>query len=92
MWFRNLQLFRLSQSLDSDPEALAGRLAGERFVPCGSMDLASSGWVPPLGRHGQQLVHAAGGCIMLCLRTEEKIIPPGVVRQLLEDKVAALGR
>lgn len=89
MWFRNLQLFRLSTPFTLTPEALGERLGSDCFTPCTSMDTVSSGWVPPLGRHAQQLVHAAGGCIMLCLRTEEKLIPPGVVRQILEDRVAA---
>ncbi len=88
MWFRNLQLFRLSSPFDMSPEALDGQLAGARFAACGIQELSSTGWVPPLGRYGKQLVHAAGGYVMLCLRTSEKIIPPGVVRQLLDDKVA----
>jgi recombination associated protein RdgC len=54
------------------------------------MDMLTYGWAPPLGRHGQQLVHAANGYIMICARKEEKIIPAGVVRQLLEDKVTGI--
>ena len=54
------------------------------------MDMQSYGWTAPLGRHGQQLVHAANGYIMICARKEEKIIPAGVVKQLLDDKVATI--
>lgn len=54
------------------------------------MDMAASGWVPPLGRHSELLVHAADACIMLCLRKGEKIIPAGVVNQLLDDRVAGI--
>jgi recombination associated protein RdgC len=96
MWFRNLQLYRLGRPLDMTPEELEARLQANAFQGCKRMDMLATGWAPPLGRHGQQLVHAANGYIMLCARKEEKIIPAGVVRQLLEDKIveveAAEGR
>jgi recombination associated protein RdgC len=88
MWFRNLQLYRLAQPFDLSPETLDERLQQQAFRGCNRMDLAVTGWVPPLGRHGQQLVHAANGYIMICARKAEKIIPAAVVKQLVEDKVA----
>jgi len=88
MWFRNLQLYRLGQHLDWTPEDLEGRLQPDAFKGCSRMDMLAYGWAPPLGRHGRQLVHAANGYLMICVRKEEKIIPAGVVRQLLQDKVA----
>ena len=90
MWFKNLQLYRLGQTFDMDPEVFDGRLQADAFKGCNSMDMLTYGWAPPLGRHGQQLVHAANGYIMICARKEEKIIPAGVVRQLLEDKVTGI--
>jgi len=90
MWFKNIQLYRLGQPFDLAPETFEARLRADEFRGCSSMDMLATGWTPPLGRHGQQLVHAANGYIMICARREEKIIPAGVVRQLLEDKVAAL--
>lgn len=88
MWFRNLQLYRIGKSVNLDPDILETRLAAEAFRPCGRMDSTTLGWTTPLGRHGQQLIHAANGYFMLCARREEKIIPATVVRQLLEEKVA----
>jgi recombination associated protein RdgC len=88
MWFRNLQLYRLGQHLDLTPEALDERLQSAAFRGCGRLELTTTGWVPPLGREGQQLVHAAGGYMMIAARKADKIIPAGVVNQLLEDKVA----
>lgn len=90
MWFRNLQLYRLDQPLTLAAETLEERLQGEAFRDCRSMEMASTGWAPPLGRHGQLLVHAVSGYLMICQRRAEKIIPAGVVKQLLDDKVAAL--
>jgi len=90
MWFKNLQLYRLGQPFDLTPEAFEERLRADEFKGCNSMDMLTRGWTAPLGRHGQQLVHAANGYIMICARKEEKIIPAGVVKQLLDDKVAAI--
>ncbi|MDX1696859.1 MAG: recombination-associated protein RdgC [Thiohalobacterales bacterium] len=90
MWFRNLQLYRLDEKFTLTPEQLAARLADDRFRSCGKMDMVSSGWTPPLGRHGEQPVHAASGFILICLRREEKLMPATVIRRLLEDKVVAI--
>lgn len=90
MWFKNLQLYRLGQAFELTPEVFEERLRADEFKGCNSMDMLTHGWAPPLGRHGQQLVHAANGYIMVCLRKEEKIIPAGVVKQLLDDKVATI--
>jgi recombination associated protein RdgC len=90
MWFKNLQLYRLGQPFDLTPEAFEERLRADEFKGCNSMDMLTYGWAAPLGRHGQQLVHAANGYIMICARKEEKIIPAGVVKQLLDDKVAGI--
>jgi len=88
MWFRNLQLYRLGQSLDLTPEALDERLQAAAFRGCARLELTANGWVSPLGREGVQLVHAAGGYVMITARKADKIIPAGVVKQLLDDKVA----
>ena len=90
MWFKNLQLYRLGQPFDLTPEVFEERLRADEFKGCNSMDMLTRGWTSPLGRHGQQLVHAANGYIMICARKEEKIIPAGVVKQLLDDKVAGI--
>ena len=90
MWFRNLQLYRLGRHFDFSPETLDERLLKRTFRECNPGEAATAGWAPPLGRYGQQLVHAANGRIMICARRAEKIIPASVVRQLLDDRVAAV--
>ena len=90
MWFRNLQVYQLHDRSLSDPEVLAARLQHDAFSGCGKMDMVASGWTRPLGRHGEQLVHAANGYTMICLRREDKLIPAGVVRQLLDERVAGI--
>lgn len=88
MWFRNLQIYRLGRPFELSPEDLHDRLQDKGFQGCGRLEPAASGWAPPLGRHGELLVHAADACLMVCLRKGEKIIPPGVVNQMLDERVA----
>ncbi len=87
MWFRNLSLYRLTEAVETDLERFEQQLDGHRFHPCGGLDTHSSGWAAPLGRHGQTLLHPANGRLMLCMRREERILPPAVVRESLEEKV-----
>ncbi len=87
MWFSNLQLYRLTKPFEQSAEALAEQLNAHAFRPCGSLDLFTYGWVPPLGQYGTELVHASGGHILLCARKEEKILPAAVVREFVTEKV-----
>ncbi len=87
MWFRNIRLFELVESFDLDAEQLHDALAADRFTPCGGLQLESTGWVSPLGPDHDQLTHAANGCIMVCMRREERVLPAAVVREALADKV-----
>lgn len=90
MWFKNLRLYRLTEAWTLSAEELHILLANNSFQPCGSLDQLRYGWVPPLGRHGSQLVHAANGYLMVCAKKQEKILPAGVINEQLEEKVAAI--
>lgn len=87
MWFKNLTLFRLAEPFSLSAEALAEKLAGSAFHPCGSYEPDTHGWVPPLGRRSAELVYAANGCLLLCLQSEEKVLPPAVVRDMVAAQV-----
>lgn len=90
MWFRNLQIYRLTSPFEHSPEALHDYLLERAARACGSLESSTIGWDRPLGRHGSQLTHAAGGCTMICARLEERLVPASVVREQLEEKVADL--
>ncbi|HEX2531801.1 MAG TPA: recombination-associated protein RdgC, partial [Burkholderiaceae bacterium] len=45
MWFKNLQIYRLTAPWTATPEQLQARLAPHAFVPCSSLELQSQGWV-----------------------------------------------
>lgn len=87
MWFRNLYLYRLTNQFELSPEELAEKLAEKRFVPCGRQAEESIGWVSPIHRSKDYLVHAASGCILFCMRREQKVIPSSAVKEAIEERV-----
>ncbi|MBL8437896.1 MAG: recombination-associated protein RdgC [Zoogloeaceae bacterium] len=84
MWFKNLQVFRLPAPWSVDRASLEDQLAKRRFHPCGSLDPATQGWVPPTQE--SSLVHVVGQQWLICLGSESKILPSSVVRQEAEDR------
>ncbi len=90
MWFKNLTVFQFSEPFLLTAEALTVRLESAPFRPCGSQEWVSYGWTPALGRHAQTLVHSVNGCLLFCLRAEEKILPMGVIKEAVETKVAEI--
>ncbi len=88
MWFKNLALYRFTEPFTLAADELEDKLNDKRFRPCASHDVFSLGWTSPAGNTTEQLVHAANGFIMLCLKKEEKVIPAGVINEMLQDKVS----
>ena len=52
MWFRNLILYRLTESLGLTPEEIAEALTEQTFRHCTKMDRQTFGWESPTGRAG----------------------------------------
>lgn len=90
MWFKNLRLYRLTAPFTLSAEDLEDRLSQQAFHPCGKMEFASYGWVPPLGRTTRALCHAVNGRLLVCARKEEKIMPASLIAELLAEKVAEI--
>lgn len=86
MWFKNLQIYRFTKPFELDAGTLGQQLEQQAFVPCGSQDLTRSGWVPPLGRHGSEFVHATNGYLMICSKRQDKLLPSAVINEALEEK------
>lgn len=90
MWFRNLLVYRFTRPFEHSVEALEQALSEYPFSPCGSQDLQRYGWVPPFGKFSDALLHVSGQYLWLCARKEEKILPAGVIREALAEKVDAI--
>jgi recombination associated protein RdgC len=90
VWFKNLMVYRLSRDITLSADDMEKQLAAFTFTPCGSQDMAKTGWVSPMGSHSDALTHVANGQIVICARKEEKILPAPVIKQELEAKISRL--
>lgn len=88
--FKNARLFHLEDPTAIDTDGLEHRLGERRFRPCGALQTASLGWHPPLGGQTQGLVHAGSGCVFLCARRQERLLPSTVVAEALDERVAEI--
>lgn len=90
LWFKNLMVYRLSRDVSLRADEMEKQLAEFSFTPCGSQDMAKTGWVSPMGSKGDALTHENNGQIIICARKEEKILPTPVIKQTLEAKISRL--
>jgi len=90
MWFKNLRLYRFTDNTKYTPEGVNEALAKFEFTPCGSLEPIKYGWTQPLGRHGSEYVHAANGYIMVCAKRQEKVLPPSIIKEVLDEKVSEI--
>ena len=90
MWFRNLQSFKFIDQFTITPEKLSEQLAEYEFREVRSGEQLSRGWVSPQGEEGAPLGHAANGFMLVCLRTEEKMVPTSVIREKLKERIEGL--
>ena len=68
-------------------EQLEAKLQADAFKPCGPQEQNRRGWCTPLGKHSEQLVHAANGDLLICLQHQEKLLPGPVVTEFVEERV-----
>lgn len=90
LWFKNLMVYRLSRDITLTADAMERQLAEFTFTPCGSQDMAKTGWISPMGKSSDALTHIANGQIIICARKEEKMLPASVIKQNLEAKINKL--
>lgn len=90
-FFRNAIIYRLTNpmSLMAQLPTLETQLQQLKFTPCGSQDMARTGWVPATEQH-HTLVHQANGQYLLTIQKQEKIIPGPVIKQHLNARIAKL--
>ncbi|EDV3612611.1 recombination-associated protein RdgC [Salmonella enterica subsp. enterica serovar 4,[5],12:i:-] len=90
-FFKNAIIYRLTNpmSIMAQLPTLETQLQQFKFTPCGSQDMARTGWVPATEQH-QILVHQANGQYLLTIQKQEKIIPGPVIKQELNARIAKL--
>lgn len=90
-FFKNAIIYRLTNpmALMAQLPTLETQLQQLKFTPCGSQDMARTGWVPATEQH-RTLVHQANGQHLLTIQKQEKIIPGPVIKQHLNARIAKL--
>lgn len=85
---RAICLFRFSPAVADDLNRLDDALASHRLRPCGPMEMATRGFVPPIGRGPEAAVtHSVNACTWFTVGGEDKVLPPAVVNDELQRKV-----
>ncbi|WP_137818440.1 MULTISPECIES: recombination-associated protein RdgC [unclassified Pseudomonas] len=88
MWFRNLLVYRLTQDLPFDAQALETALAAKPARPCASQELSTYGFIAPFGKgEDAPLAHVSQDFMLIAARKEDRILPGSVVRDALKEKV-----
>lgn len=90
MWFKQAQIFQLTDSLRSSIEQVIQQLEPFTFRPCFPSMPKSMGWISPVDQDDMPLARMINGCIMLCLQVEEKILPASVIKHALYEKLKAI--
>jgi recombination associated protein RdgC len=90
MWFKNLTIFRLTETFTLTPNELEQKLQTLSFRPCGPHEEFSFGWTQPVGKSSDQLVHSANGFMMVCGKKEEKVLPTAVINEMLQEKIGEI--
>ena len=84
MWFNNALIYQYE--LDPSVE-LTPSLANEALKPCPPHARFIYGWLPALA---DELVHETSGCSLICMGKEERILPRGVIKRLLAERVQTM--
>ncbi len=86
MWFKNLSVFRLTESFMLSAEELEEKLSQMVFRHCMGHEEFTFGWTAPI-KNTEPLVHNVNGFFMLCGKREERVLPTAVVNEMLQEKI-----
>ncbi len=88
MIFRNITMFRFPPFLNlADLEAALRECA---LKPVGPLELASRGFVPPMGQHHTAMSQQIGTARWITVGGEDRLLPAAVVNDLLAKKLAEI--
>jgi recombination associated protein RdgC len=65
-------------------------LATRQFRPCGPLETTTLGWATPLGDDSTALVTAVNGCLLLCARKQERLLPSSAIAEALDERISEL--
>ena len=84
MWFKNLQIYRLTAPWTASAQALEAQLSHHPLRACGAYELQTQGWASP--RDDGALVYAINGQLLIKLGMEKKLLPSSVIKESVRTK------
>ena len=89
MWFKQVSFYPLNKDKLPDLETLSAKLQAAEFAPPQGLDGFGEGFAPPEG-FSPELVFPADFTWSVALKKSEKVLPAGVIREILDDKIAEI--
>lgn len=87
MWFKQVGFYPVDVEKLPDLETLAAKLEAAAFAPCMGLEWFSEGFAPPVS-FSPEWVFPAENAWAVALVREDKVLPAGVIRDILDEKVA----
>lgn len=86
MWFKQISFYPLNKEKLPDLEKLTDKLGDAAFVCCQGLDWFSEGFAAPVS-FSPEAVFPADYTWRVALKKQEKVLPAGVIRDILDEKV-----
>lgn len=86
MFFKNIFVFAFTRTFTTTDLELHEALGNNEFTPLGSTELRHYGWVRPLDKSGN-FTNMSGDNTLICARSEEKILPSPVIKDMVDAKI-----
>ncbi len=90
MWFKSVQVFRVTPAHGQSIEAFREGLAKQPIGPCPGNVAQTHGWVSPFGMKSEELVVSVGPLHLAEFVLAKRLLPQDVVKQTLATRVAQL--
>lgn len=89
MWFKQVSFYPINKNKLPELETLAAKLAEAGFAPCTGLEWFSEGFAAPVP-FSPETVFPADFTWRVALKKEEKVLPAGVIRDILEERVTEI--
>ena len=95
MFFKNIYVFAFTKEFTTTLAEMNNALSKNAFTPCAPTEIRHFGWVNYAGKSGSlggslPLCAELSGNVLICARSEDKILPTPVVNDLFNEKVDSL--
>ncbi|MDO5073179.1 MAG: recombination-associated protein RdgC [Neisseria animaloris] len=89
MWFKQISFYPLNKNKLPELETLAAKLTEAEFTPCMGLDWFSEGFAAPVS-FSPETVFPADYTWRIALKKEEKVLPVGVIRDILDERIVEI--